>query len=67
MYIWIRIQTPNFYSDPDPKGVKIKEDNLKQQIFNSIFQNDIETPLKFSKHKLLQKDLYFYVSSSVFT
>ena len=23
-----------FYSDPDPKGVKIKEDNLYQQIFN---------------------------------
>ena len=23
-----------FYSDPDPKGVKIKEDNLYKQIFN---------------------------------
>ena len=34
MSIWIRIQTPNFYSDPDPKEVKIKENNLYQQIFN---------------------------------
>ena len=32
-----------FYSDPDPKGVKkIKEDNLYQQIFTYIFQNDIK-------------------------
>ena len=56
-----------FYSDPDPKGVKIKEDNLYKQIFNKIFQNDIKTPLKIRKHNVLQKDPYFYVSSSVFT
>ena len=56
-----------FYSDPDPKGVKIKEDNLNKQIFNKIFQNDIKTPLKIRKHNVLQKDPYFYVSSSVFT
>ena len=31
----IRIQDPkNVHMDPDPKGVKIKEDNLLQQIFN---------------------------------
>ena len=36
MSIWIqiRIQSPIFYLDQDPKGVKIKEDNLYQQIFN---------------------------------
>ena len=58
-----------FYSDPytDPKEVKIKEDNLYQQIFNKIFQNDIKKPLKISKNKVLQKDSYFYVYSSVFT
>ena len=58
-----------FYSDPDPdpKGVKIKEDNLYKQIFNKIFQNDIKMPLKISKHKVLQKDPFFCVSSSVFT
>ena len=27
----------------------------------------IKTPLKISKHKVLQEDPYFYVSSSVFT
>ena len=58
---------PFFYSDPDPEGVKIKEDNLQQQIFNKIFQNYIKTPFKISKHKVLQKDPYFYVTSSVFT
>ena len=56
-----------FYSDPDPKVVKIKEDNLYQQIFNYIFLNDIKTPLKISIHKVLQKDPYLYVSSSIFT
>ena len=51
MPILIRIQTRNFfYSDPDPKGVKIKEDNLYQQIFNKIFLNGIKTPLNISKH-----------------
>ena len=62
--MWIRIQDPKnvhmdpdfrpliFYSDPDQKGVKIKKDNLYQQ----IFQNDIKTPFKISKHKVLQKD-----------
>ena len=25
---------PFFYPDPDPKGVKIKEKNLYQQMFN---------------------------------
>ena len=52
-----------FYSDvdldPDPRGVKIKLDNLYHQIFNNIFQNDIKTPLKISKHKVLQKVLAF--------
>ena len=67
MSIRIRIKTPNFYSDLDPKGVKIKEGNLYQQIFNLFFQNDIIKPLKNIKHKVLQKDPYFYVSSYVFT
>ena len=56
-----------FSSDPDPKGVKVKEDNLYKQIFNQIFPNDIKTPLKFRKRDELQKDPYFYVSSIVFT
>ena len=60
-------QDPYFFSDPDPKGVNIKEGHLYQQMFNIFFQNDIKTPLKNSKHKLLQKDPYFYVSSYVFT
>ena len=30
--IWIRID--NFYADPDPKGLKIREKKLNQQIFN---------------------------------
>ena len=46
MSIWLRIQTPNFSSDPDPKGVKIKEDNLYQQNSTTFF-------------KVLQKDPYF--------
>ena len=58
----------NCYSDPDPKGVKFKKTTYTyQQIFNKFFQNDIKTPLKISKHKVLQKGPYFYVSSSVFT
>ena len=48
-------------------GVKNKEDKIYQQIFHKILQNDINTPLKISKHKVLQKDPHFYVSSSVFT
>ena len=56
-----------FYSDPDPKGVKIKENKERKQIFNLIFQNDIKTPLKISKHKGLKTDPYFYVSIFVFT
>ena len=64
VFMWIRIQDPKnvhmdpdfrpliFYSDPEQRGVKIKEDNLYQQ----IFQNDIKTPFKISKHKVLQKD-----------
>ena len=64
--------------DPDPdtlffieiwiqRGLKIKEDNLYKQNFNKNFQNDIKIPLKIRKHNVLQKDPYFYVSSSVFT
>ena len=35
VFMRIRIQDPkNVHMDPDPKGVKIKEDNLLQQIFN---------------------------------
>ena len=45
-----------FYSDPDPKGVKMKE---YQQIFNKIYQNDTKTLLKISKHKVLQRILTF--------
>ena len=57
MSIWIRIQTPNFYSDPDPWGVKIKYDNLYHQIFYNIFQNDIKTrdrgPFLVSRSRVL--------------
>ena len=42
---------PIFYSDTDPKGVK-------------QFQKQDKTPFKISKQKVLQKDPYFYVSSS---
>ena len=45
--------------DPDPKGVKSKEDNLYKQIFSKFFQNDSKTPLKIRKHNVLQKDPYF--------
>ena len=60
----IRIQDPkNVLLDPDPdpsffirirnpKWVKIKEENLNQQIFNRIFLNEIKTPLKISEHKV---------------
>ena len=77
VFMRIRIQDPKkVHVDPDPdpdpnyfiliqKGVKIKEDNLYKQIFNYIFQNDIKSPLTICKHELLQKDHYFYVSSSV--
>ena len=51
-----------FYSNPDPRGVKIKKGNLYHQIFNKIVKDDIKTLLKISKQKVLQKDLCFYVS-----
>ena len=73
----IRIQDPkNVHMDPDPKpnffysdpeGVKMKEDNLKNQIFNIINQNYIKKQLKIIKHKVLHKDPYIYVSTSLFT
>ena len=48
-----------FYSNPDPRGVKIKKGNLYHQIFNKIVKDDIKTLLKISEQKVLQKDPCF--------
>ena len=49
---WIRIQTPKFLFGSDPKGVKIKEDNFYQKMFDKICLNDIKTPLKISTQSI---------------
>ena len=56
MSIWIRIQ-----------GVNTKEEKLHRKVFGYIFQNDIKKSLKINEQYKLQKDPYFYSSTSVFT